>query len=400
MAWRNLWRNPRRTAITIAAMALALLVLVLYTSLFEGYLVKMERNLVEVELGDVQIFAPDYRDKPSLYATIQDPDTLVDELEGRGLRATARLLGGGLAASDETSAGGSLRGIDVEQDAHVSEIYRRIAEGEWLDPSDSKGVVLGGRLARTLDVEPGDELVVVSQASDGSIANDLYTVRGVLELIGESTDRSGIFMTEEAFRELFVLPEGVHQVMVRRAGVADFDAAVTEVRELATGLDVASWKELNPTLASLLDSTRGMMYVICLVIYLAVGILILNATLMAVFERIREFGILKAVGVGPERVLALILLEGGLQTATAVAIALTLSVPGLWYLRKVGLNLSVLGGGVSVAGMNFDPIWQAHITPNVFIGPLATLLVIVLVGTLYPAVKAARLSPVEAIQHQ
>jgi ABC-type lipoprotein release transport system permease subunit len=374
-------------------------VLVLYTALFEGFLAKLERNLVEIELGDLQIFAPGYRDRPSLYTTIDDVGPLLAGLEQRGFSVAPRLLAGGLVASGEASAGASLRGIDVSRDARVSRIHDQLADGAWLEPGDPDGAVVGAHLARTLGVGPGDELVVVSQATDGSIANDLFTIRGVLGFVGEETDRAGVFLTEGAFRELFVLRAGAHQLMVRRPPRSQPEEAVAEARRLAPGLDVASWRELNPTLASMLDSTRTMMGIIFLIIYLAVAILILNATLMAVFERMREFGVLKAIGMGPEHVLLLILAEGGVQTAIAIGVALTLSVPGLWYLRRFGIDLATLSG-TSMAGIVFDPVWQAKITPYVFYGPLTTLLVIVLLGTLYPALKAARLAPVEAMRHR
>ena len=215
MAWRNIWRNARRTGITITAMTIALFFMVLWTSLFDGYLIKIERNMVEIELGDVQIFAPNYRDRPSIYERIENPQKLLEELDLRGYRATARLLAGGLVASGESAAGASLLGIDLERDPNVSEVYRRVRDGEWLDADDARGVVIGGRLAKTLGVGPGDELVVLSQATDGSMANDLYVVRGVLELLSETLDRAGVLLSDDAFRELFVMPEGAHQVTVR-----------------------------------------------------------------------------------------------------------------------------------------------------------------------------------------
>jgi len=131
-----------------------------------------------------------------------------------------------------------------------------------------------------------------------------------------------------------------------------------------------------------------------------VAILLLNSMLMAVFERIREFGVLKAVGVGPVRLFFLILLESALQTMMALAIAFVLLVPSLWYLYRVGLDMAMMAGGFTVAGIVFDPIWKAHLTSYVFVSPVATLLVIVFFGTLYPALKAARLTPVEAIHYQ
>ncbi len=399
MAWRNLWRYRRRTAVTIAAMTLALLVMVLYTSLVEGYLRDLERNIVDIELGDIQVFAPDYFDNPSIYSRIDDPEPLLAQLRDQGFRASARLIGGGLAAAGESSAGVVLKGIDVIQDGRVSQIAAHVEHGTWIDAADPGGVVVGNRLAHTLGVQPGDELVLLGQATDGSIANDLYVVRGVLRSISDDADRAGIFMTEAAFRFFFVLPEGAHQLMVRRPADRDLSVAVAEVRERAVGLDVQSWRDLTPILATFLDSTRSLMVIVFLVIYVVVAILIINAMLMSVFERIRELGVLKALGVGPGHVLGLILIEGGLQTVIAIVVALILSVPGLAYLADHGLDLSGVGG-MSVAGMAFDPVWRGVVTPWTIIGPLLTLVFIVAVSALYPALKAARISPVDAMRYQ
>src|SRR6266545_7028527 len=167
MAWRNVWRNRRRSIVTIAAMTLALCVEILYSGLVTGYLQGMEDDVLDLEVGDMQVFAGDYLDKPSIYTAIKNPDALLAQLDGMGYPASARLLGGGLAAVDGFSAGVALRGVDVAQDAKVTQIGTKIADGTWLVPADLHGVVVGRRLAKTLEVKPGDELVILSQAADG-----------------------------------------------------------------------------------------------------------------------------------------------------------------------------------------------------------------------------------------
>jgi len=399
MAWRNMWRSRRRTLVTIAAITLALLSTLLYSGLVEGYLRAMESNILDLELGEVHVYAEGYLDKPSIYTLIEEPEALLTSLESRGYRACSRLLGGALVAGGESSSGASLRGVQIGRDAKVSQIGGHVARGEWLAATDPGGVVLGRRLARALHVEPGDELVALSQATDGSMANDLYHVRGVLKSISDGTDRGGVFMTAEAFRTFFVLPEGAHQIIVRRPEGLELGDLVREVEDLAPGLDVKSWRSLMPILATLLDSTRGMVLVLFTVVYIVIAILILNAMLMAVFERIREFGVLKALGVSPGRVVALVLVESGLKTGLAMAVALALSVPGFWYLIHVGIDTGRLGG-TSMGGIAWNPIWRAVVTPGTVAGPVLTLVFIVLVAVLYPAVKAARISPVEAMRHR
>ncbi len=398
MAWRNVWRNRRRTIVTVSAMSFALFVMILYSAMVEGYLEGMERSILDLEVGDVQVFAGDFRENPSLYTVIEEPEKLIEPLSADGFTASARVLAFGLAAAGESSAGVSFRGVDVEQDATVSNIHEEVAEGRWLDPGDPKGVVLGRRLARILAVGVGDEIVVLTQGSDGAMAYDLYDVRGILRGIADATDRSGVFLNQSALRELLEVPTGVHQIIVRRPEEVDLAQAATRVSGFAPDLDVQTWRQLMPTLASLLESSRSAMVMMSFIMYVAIGMLILNAMLMAVFERIRELGVLKALGVGPFEVLRLILLESGIQTALAMIAGTVCAIPVVLYLRDTGLDLQSLAG-VSVMGIAFDPHWRAVITVDVFTSPVVMLAIVVAVAVLYPAIKASAIRPVEAMHH-
>ena len=403
MAWRNLWRNGRRTLVTVGAMTLALWAMVLYTSLMQGMLGSMESTLLDVELGEIQIHADGYRERPSIWERIEDPEALLEALDETGLRSSARLLGGALVASGEASTGALLKGLRPERDARVSDVHERLDRGEWLDPADGSGVVLGYRLARTLGVDVGDELVALSQATDGSMANDLFQVRGVLQSLSEDTDRGTVFLVEDAFRSFFALEDGAHQVIVRSGEGQELLAATGVVEEAAaasvSGVEVRTWRDLLPGIANVLDSAQAAVQVVAFIVYVVIAIMILNAMLMAVFERIREFGVLKAIGVSPRRVLALILTEGALQAALAIAVGLLASLPTLWFVVSRGIDVGQLGG-TAIMGVSMDRIWTGAVSPVTIAGPVFILLFIVGLAVLFPAVKAARISPVEAIHHQ
>jgi ABC-type antimicrobial peptide transport system permease subunit len=170
------------------------------------------------------------------------------------------------------------------------------------------------------------------------------------------------------------------------------------VQSLAGQLEVKTWRQLLPTIASMMDSARGVMIAMLVVVYAAVGILILNAMLMTVFERIREFGVLKALGVGPFDVLRLILLETGIQTGIAIGVGLALGIPGILYLSHTGIDLAGFAG-ISIIGIALDPVWRAAISLRVFATPIGVLVLIVGAAVVYPALKAALIRPVDAIHH-
>lgn len=399
MAWRNVWRNSRRTLAAVAATSLGLWAMIVYSGMVEGYQRRMENHLLDVEMGDIQVHHAEYLDSPSIYDRIEEPQALLSELDAAGLPAAPRLLGSGLAAAGDSSAGVSLLGIDVERDADVSRVHEHVAEGRWLDPAAPTEVVIGRRLAQMLGVGLGDELVVLSQAADGSTANELYTVRGILRGISEGVDRGGIYMVEQAYRELMAVPQGAHQLIVRRADER-LDAATGQVRALAPELDTKSWRELRPSLASMLDSSKGAMVMMFFIVYAAIGIVILNAMLMAVFERVREFGVLKAIGVSPGGVLGLIYLETTIQTTLAIVVGVSLAIPTNWYMTTTGLDLSSSIENLSVMGTSMDPIWRSHITSATYVQPVVALVVIVALAVTYPALRAAFIKPITAMRHQ
>jgi ABC-type lipoprotein release transport system permease subunit len=393
------WRNRRRTLATVAAMTLALFAMVVYSGLMDGWINGTKRKVLDFELGDVQIHHVEYRKNPSLYSKMDDSDALLERLDAAGYRASARLLGSGLAAAGDQSAGVSLRGVDVERDKNVSKVYQRVIEGDWVDPSDPTGVVIGKRLSRILAVEQGGEIVVLSQGADGSMANEVYVVRGILGSIADGVDRGGVYMNAAAFRELMVLPDGAHQIIVRRPEKVPLDQAAAEVAGLAGEHEAKTWKQLMPTLASMMETTDAAMFFMFIIVYIAIGIVILNAMLMAVFERVREFGVFKALGVSPLGVIQLIMTESAVQTGIAVGAGVTLAVPALWYLSTTGIDLTSMGD-MSIVGVAWDPIWKAEVSSKTFVAPVVTMVIIVGMAVVYPALRAGFIKPVEAMRHR
>jgi ABC-type lipoprotein release transport system permease subunit len=399
MAWRNIQRNRRRTGVTVAAMTLALFTMIFYSGLVEGYLVAMEKQVVDVEVGDIQVHHEEYRKQPSLYSRVDALDETLSELDERGYRAAPRLMASGLAAAGDNSAGVQVRGVDVERDKGVSAVYKRVSAGEWLDPKAPREVVLGAHLAKQLGLEVGGELVLLSQAADGSMANDVYKVRGLLKNVSSAVDRAGVYMLVPDFRELFVLDEGAHQIIVRLPKGLQLDAATKKLRELLPGTEVENWRGLMPTLAQMIDSSRAAVAMMFVIIYMAIGIVVFNATLMAVFERIREFGVLKALGVSPWQVLKMMLFETTAQTAMAIVFGVLIAVPVNYYMVNTGLDMSAMGD-LTVAGVAFDPIWHSEVSAQTYLMPIAVLSIIIALATVYPALRAALINPVEAMRQR
>lgn len=401
LATKNVTRHWYRSMVTTLAMGFAGFIMIVFSSLMEGLLQDSERNAVSMNLGDIQVHHKQYRDDPDLYKLIKNSQQLLQQIQAQGLQASGRLYGFGLAASGSASAGVQLRGIDVEREATVTQIHKHVFKGQWLDPAKPNQVVLGKKLARTLGVSLGDEIVFVGQGADGSMANDLYYVRGILKSVAEDVDRAGFYMLESSFREVMVLEQGVHEISVMRPDRnQDLDNATAIVRDVAAEYDVRDWRQLMPVLANILEMADSQMIIMIIITYIAVAMVVLNAILMSVFERIQEFGVMKAVGVSPWQILLLIYLESMLQVLVAGVLALLTGWPAAIYLQNNGIDLTALSSGVSWGGVALDPVMRAYVSTEALVQPVVVLFIVAAFAVLYPAIKAAVIQPVKAIHHR
>lgn len=401
-AFRNMFRSGQRTWIVVAAMAFAGFIMIYYASLLEGFVRVTEKNAIGMDLGQFQIHASGYRDDPDLYTRIPNAKELIQKITKAGYKATPRLYGFGLAASGDSSAGIQLRGVDLTMEPQVTNLHKNLLKGQWLEKNDPNSVVIGRKLAKTLGVTIGSEVVIVSQAADGSMANDLYKVRGILKSIGEGIDRAGFLMTSKAFRDLMVINNGAHQIaLIHPDGSNNLDALTAQLTSLAPDLEVLNWRQLNPVVARILDMSKTSMIIMLIIMYTAVGILTLNGMLMNVFERIRELGIMKALGFSPFNIFLLIQIEALFQVTVAAAIALAIGVPLSILSETHPLDLTNLSKtSSSIGGIAFDPLWYTDVTWFSVVMPVLFLYIIAGLAIIYPALKASLIRPVQAIYHR
>jgi ABC-type lipoprotein release transport system permease subunit len=406
MAYRNVWRNGYRTAITVFAIGFSGAVMIFYSTLMTGLRSMMETNAVEMNMGRIQLHAPGYRLDADLYNQIQDVPSLIARLEKNQFHAAPRLYGGGLAAFQIHASGVTLRGIDVVRESNVTQLYRHIKSGAWLSVGQPEGVplqnevVIGSKLARALSVEVGQEIVIVSQATDGAMANDIFRVRGILKASSEEIDRFGVFMKEPTFRAFLSIDSGVHEIAIQpKDSTLDIKQATAQIALIAPGVEVKNWRELQPAIAHILEMNQIIFIIIMLLAYLAAASTVLNAVLMSVFERMPEFGMMKAMGVTPRQIVGLIFMEEMMKTATAVLLAIALGLPIALHTERHGIDLSMLMKGATISGIAFDPILYPKITVTAIMTPIALLVCVVAVAVIYPGVKEAVIKPLDALNH-
>jgi ABC-type lipoprotein release transport system permease subunit len=400
LAWRNLWRNRKRTAITLFGLVLALVLMVAYSGLTWGLIRQMERNATFLGPGEVQIHRPGYMSDRSVYRVMKNPDAMVAEVEKRGGRAAPRVLGYGLVSHGENSSGSQLWGVDLDKEKGVTQFHRHILKGSFLERPGR--VVVGKKIAVALEVDVGDEVVIVTQAADGSIGNDIYRVAGILKGISEEIDRSVVMMAREDFRNLFGLGDVAMEIVLSRGDKSEsLEVFRDRIEALFPQEDVKTWREIFPTVWEMFQLAGVGIYILFAIMYLAASLILLNTMLMAVFERIRELGVMMALGFKPRQVVTLVLFETLLMTVVGCFLGLVVGIPMSLYFSGQGLDLSyIMGDGFSFVGIVADPHWYAVTNWSTVFPPVITLVAVCFLAVIYPAFKAARLKPVEALTFQ
>lgn len=395
--WRNLWRNTRRTCITLAAVSLSTAILIASYGLMDGLMQHAVSNATNLVVGEVQVHAQGYLADHSIYRALNEPDLILRSAKQKNVAAAPRRYGYGLVAVGTKSAGARFWGVEPALERTTFDLAQHLEEGRFLSETTQRGVVLGQKLARSLQAQIGSEIVVVVQAADGSLGNDLYTVTGILKAAGDSIDRNAALIRAADFVELFVSGERIHEVALNSRGMVSLERLTALLSTAAPEEEVKSWRQLMPEVSDMVNLFDAFIWIFGLIFLLAAGMGVMNTMLMATYERIREFGILKAIGATPWRIIRDVAAEALVLATLGTVLGTILGLAGSYYLQEVGLDLSIFAGTYSVGGVAFDPIWRATISAKMVFIPVVLMLIISLVASLYPAALAARLDPVRAI---
>jgi ABC-type lipoprotein release transport system permease subunit len=260
-------------------------------------------------------------------------------------------------------------------------------------------VVLGRKLARSLNAAVGAELVVVVQAADGSLGSDLFIVTGILKTVGEAVDRGAAILHHADFEDLFVAGGRVHEIAFNSHGAIPLAALAAFVAGVAPGQDVRTWRQLLPVLSDMLATMDVWIWIFGAIFLLAAGLGVMNTMLMATHERIREFGVLKALGTSPWRIARDVAVEALVLAFAGTLLGVALGAAGSAALERHGIDTTAFAGETSIGGIAFDPIWRAALEVSALPAPVLIMWAICVLASLYPAILAARLEPVQAMQH-
>jgi ABC-type lipoprotein release transport system permease subunit len=429
LAWRNLWVNRRRTLAALTAVAAGVAVMVVIAALMNGMTDRMLEGATGSFLGHAQIHKAGYRARRTATLTVADADRVLAAVRATdGVRAASgRLFGLGnvsvvrgndAAVRGHQSPGvaaavAALVGVEPLAEAAVTDLSAHVIEGRWLERESD--VVLGAGVARRTGARVGDAFLVTSADARGqprdslAVSGEVPRVVGIIRTGMDDLDGRTALVTRDFLAKLLGLEGQVHEVAIRARDPGRLEALVDAVRTSVAGAsasgagdEVLAWYDVAPGIRILLVVFSASPVFMSFILFLAVAFGILNTMLMANFERTREFGLMKALGARPGRIVSLVLTESAWLALLGIGAgaAVGLAVVGVW--SRTGFDLGPLmgggTGGISLAGVAFDPV----LWPRVGVGDLlkagVPVAVLTLLAGLWPAVKASRIEPVDALR--
>lgn len=397
LAWRNLWRNHRRTLIMLAAVTVGVWAMMFMTSLMRGMVNEMIRDSVKSLPGHVQIHHPLYRDDPNVVNAIPPAaGELLAALESPEVVAWAsRVRVPAVISSERESRSVTLLGIDPVRESAISFIANDMAEGRFLESAADSGIIIGRKLADTLDTEIGKRIVIMSQDPDNEIADRGFRVVGLFDSKVQNLEKSFVFAGIETTQKLLKIGGQVHEVAIAGSGFRDIDPLYENIAAAAgPDLSVLPWYELDSYLGTMLGVMDGFVLVWVIVVFLALSFGLVNTLVMAVFERVREIGLMLALGMKPVVILGQIVVESLLLLLIGLLIGNVLAWLTVVPLQD-GIDVSMVAEGMEMFGAS------AVLYPELSIDDviMANVIVIVLgiVASLSPAWRASRYQPIEAI---
>ena len=397
LAWRNLWRNHRRTLIMLAAIVVGTWAMIFMTALMRGMVDEMVKDGISVLPGHVQIHHPDYRDDPTISNVIAPPSgALLEALDRPEVVAwSTRVRVPAVISSEQDTRGVTLVGIDPEQERKVSFVADDLAEGRFLESRDDSGLVVGRKLVEKLETDLGKRVAIMTQDPENEIADRGFRIVGVFDSKLDQYEEGFVFAGQKTIQKLLGVGDTVSEVAVLGTDYRDVEGLTQMVAEAAgPDVEVLPWNEIDTYLGSMLAVMDGFVVVWIVVIFLALSFGLVNTLVMAVFERVREIGLMLALGMTPRSILTQIVAESTFLLVIGLAIGNLLAWATIEPLKS-GIDVSIVGEGMEFFGAA-SVLYPALYLEDVV---LANVIVIVLgfFASLSPAWRASRYDPVRAI---
>jgi ABC-type lipoprotein release transport system permease subunit len=397
MAWRNLWRNPRRTAVVLTSISIGIAGCVLSMAINLGMMASMVDTAIRSGLAHLQVHAPGWDENPELEIRLMDGGVEVaralddiPEIE----HWAPRLRAEGLVASPRASVGVSILGVDPDREPDVSVAAESVERGEWL--GEPNRLVLGYKLAARLDADIGTKLVLSVQDLTGELTGHAYRIVGLMRAGSREFDDGLVFMRMEDAQALLGMGEAISEIAI----VTNDRDQVVVIQEklqasLGAGQEVRTWEQLEPLLVYMIESFDSMAWIIYAAVFVAMAFGIANVLLMAVFERTREIGMMRAIGMSRARVVGMVVLESSFVTAIGLILGVVLAIFGVWLIGD-GIDISAWGGSLDEYGI--ESILKPAMRRRDLVAPILIGAITAVLSSFWPALRAGLAKPADALR--
>lgn len=397
LGWKNVWRNPTRSAVVIIAVLLGTWAGIFAAGFFSGMIQDALKNQIELSVGHIQIMHPEFDDLFNPKYTINSSDEVIQNLESKPYvkHISAKSMVTGLAQSTRNSYGVTVFGINREADSALK-VEEDVVAGSFLGEGRNNSIVIGQKLADRLDIKLRSRMVLNFQDVEDEITGAAFRVSGIFNSFSNQFDESHVFINQKDLNRLIGKSKAIHNI---RIDIDDLEMAHTyaeELRKEYPNLQIKTWRQIAPDLRYIFDMMDVALYMVMVIIIIGLMFSIINTMLMAVLERTRELGMLRAIGMNKGRTFSMIMIETFFLTMVGTPVGLLLSWLSIEYFSRYGIDLSAFSEGLSEYGMStiiypeLSLVYYANIT--MLIAGAA------LISAIYPALRTLRLNPVQAIR--
>ena len=405
LAWRNIWRRKRRTLITAFSIGFGVMLAVTFTGSGDYTYTNMIDTGASMGMGHVTVEPVGYHLKPTLDKRLHGVEKLREKIVALGgvSDATVRITGQAMFASARKSVGGAFIAVDPAFESKENNLLiRSIVEGSVFSDRAGRGIVIGSRLAKKLQVKIGKKVVYTTTDAKGEIVSNIARVTGIFTTGENTIDGIMALLPIATVQEtLSYAPDEATVIAVVIKDQRHAEAMRDEVAALpeAKRADVLTWKKSQPDLAAVIAFDKAGNYISQLLVGLLIAVGILNTMLMSVLERTREFGVMMAVGMSPKVLFKLVMVESFWLSIVGLILGIIITAPWYYFLYHYGIDFSgAFGTDFSYGGVLVDPVFKARLFKESIIAILATLFMLALLAGLYPAWRAGRVPPVESLK--
>lgn len=399
ISWRNIWRHPARSGVLLGAIIAGLWAGILVSGLTNGWVDQRFENLINEQITHAQIHHSQFLTERDPGMSIEQADEIFSFLDRdeRVLSWSARTLSDGMIQSPLTSSGVQIRGIQADRERATTTFHKNLVDGKYLDSKIRNPILLGQKLAEKLNVEIGNRIVLTFQDIEQEIVSGAFNITGVFKTASTPYDERNVFVRAEDLQEMISGRPIYHEIAMMLHDEEMSDAITADINKNFEEIIAESWYELSPELRYITDMGGGITFYIMAVIMLALAFGILNTMLMAIFERMRELGMLLAIGMSKLRVFLMIMLESVILTLTGASAGLLIAYFTLDHFGEHGIDMTSVGGE-SMAEFGYDAVVYPIAYSDDYITTIILVAVTAILAAIYPAIKALKLNPGEVVR--